>query len=807
MLNCRFLVLFFLLTKLIPTYSQADFNLEFLANVNYQEDGNDCWGFVDAQGIEYAVIGTRTATRIYSLEDPANPIPRYLVSGASSVWRDIKYYNNHLYVTTDQGRDGLLIIDVSEAPETFSHVFWKPYIEVAPGQGDTLLRTHNIYIDENGIAYLSGHNIGRRGVMFLDLNEDPKQPEFVGAANLFYSHDAYTRGDTLISSELNNGLAIYNVRDKANPVEIARITTSNNFTHNAWLSDDGKFVFTTDEVSRGYVDAYDISDINNIRFMDKYRPLETYDWPVIPHNTHYFQGYNVVSWYTDGLIIFDSHRPDNLVKVAAYDTYKGEEQLNPNSNWFHGCWGAFPYLPSGLMIASDINSGLWIFRPTYERACYLEGKVTSLSIDGEERSVRNAQVELVVPFDEAFGNTDVNGEYKTGFAKSGEYEVIVTHPDFDTYRTTVSLQNGEVTILNIQLQSSFLRGLVVFEEDGMPLGDVQVVLVNQSAGTETELMTNDNGEFVFPAKSGSQYSLLAAKWGYRHAVLEIEDFEFDPNAEQVEMVLEKGYQDHFFADLGWEVTRFAGVGNWERAEPVGTVFNGQWVNPPFASPTALGNKAYVTGNIGGQPGTDDVDDGLTELTSPPMDFTAFEKADISYRTWFFNDGGAGSPPNDSLVVYLSNGENTIRLEFLTAMQSASEWSDLKTFEVTPEDMAFTENMRLHVTASDFDPGHLVEGGFDEFLVVGTEVSSVADITRETARLYPNPAMNVLHISNHSQKMQKIRMADMFGRMVYDRPGDSGFISLDITSISPGMYIVEIQYEGGHGEYHKLMIAR
>lgn len=139
-----------------------NFNPELLADIRFNEDGYDCWGFVDDHGNEYAIMGTRTTTRIFLLKDPKNPQAFYTVPGASSFWQEIKYFNKHLYVTADQGKDGLLVIDVSGAPDNFSHIFWKLFVVLPTGQ-DTLSRAHNTYIDENGTAYSSGHNIPRRG--------------------------------------------------------------------------------------------------------------------------------------------------------------------------------------------------------------------------------------------------------------------------------------------------------------------------------------------------------------------------------------------------------------------------------------------------------------------------------------------------------------------------------------------------------------------------------------------------------------------------------------------------------------------
>ena len=71
---------------------------------------------------------------------------------------------------------------------------------------------------------------------------------------------------------------------------------------------------------------------------------------------------------------------------------------------------------------------------------------------------------------------------------------------------------------------------------------------------------------------------------------------------------EEGYKDDFNLDLGWVVDANALSGIWERDDPNLTLFGSDTCNPAFDSDDC-GNKAYVTGNIGGFATSDDVDFG------------------------------------------------------------------------------------------------------------------------------------------------------------------------------------------------------
>jgi choice-of-anchor B domain-containing protein len=431
-----------------------NFNVELMAHVKIEADGNDCWGFVDEKGIEYAVIGSRVGTHIYSLENPRNPELRYTAYGARSVWRDIKYYKGFLYATADQDTFGLTIIDVRKAPDHISHTQWKPQIQIGNNSG-TFLRAHNLYIDSSGFAYLAGHNISRRGVMIVDLKTDPLNPKFVSAADRFYSHDAYVQNNKLYSSELNNGFAVYDVSNKNMPEELGRARSSNNLTHNAWLSTDGKYLYTTDEVASGTVDSYDVEDPTSIRFLDKIK-TQPETTRVIPHNTHVLNEYAITSWYTDGIVIKDISDPKQMTIVGAYDTYPQDSILPKTGQLFFGCWGAYPYLPSGLIIASDINNGLYILKPNYQKAPVIKGKVFQISEKGDTLPLELGVIRYLGT-DRSKMFTSGNNEFSFKFSPGKKAEFSVSAPGFTSDTFTLNIRIDTQIIKNVYLKRDLVN--------------------------------------------------------------------------------------------------------------------------------------------------------------------------------------------------------------------------------------------------------------------------------------------------------------------------------------------------------------
>lgn len=116
----------------------------------------------------------------------------------------------------------------------------------------------------------------------------------------------------------------------------------------------------TDEVPAGLpVKLYDVSDPQNPVYKSSFtsNPLAT------PHNTFIVdKNYAVLSFYHDGVQVFDLSDPMNVTRMGYYDTYPD----NPTDyTGYHGCWGVYPFLPSGRIIASDITYGLFVLSAPY----------------------------------------------------------------------------------------------------------------------------------------------------------------------------------------------------------------------------------------------------------------------------------------------------------------------------------------------------------------------------------------------------------------------------------------------------------
>jgi len=771
-------------------YCQDNFNLEVLSTVVLDEPGNDIWGYVDGNGIEYAVMGSRTATRIWSLEDPTNPIERIVIPGGASTWRDMKSWEDHLYVTNDGSPlDGLLSIDMSMAPETITFNYMKPDI-IVDQDTSVLGQCHNLYIDENGFCYLSGCRItGANKAIIFDLNQDKDFPPIVGihgGNDTEYSHDLFVQNDIMYSSEINAGvLTLFDVTDKTKIVELGDAATTMNFTHNAWASPDGQFVFTTDERANAYVDSYDVSDPTNIIRLDKFQPLETVNTGTVPHNTHYKDGFLITSWYTDGVVITDVSRPDNMIKVGAFDTYPipGEG--------FQGCWGVYPWLPSGNIISSNITNvngvgELNVFGVNYVRAGFLEGLVTRAD---NGAVINGVEVTIIAPQMNE-GLTNALGEYKTGIADGGTYDVTFSHPDYFPLTLSTTLENGEVTILDAQLGARpevIATGRVIDSETGDPIPFAKLSLTNSQR--TVDITTDANGAFT-NTLFVEPYDVVIGVWGYLHAVRN--DEQFEENVEKV-YELDQGYQDDFVLDLGWEVNGNARTGTWVRETPNPTFRNGEPINVDADIVGDIGTECYLTGNAGGNAASDDVDDGFTRVISPIFNVSEYEEPILQYNAWFYI-GGGNVPQNDTMLVNIFDQTNNITVAMYSTPTNG--WTDQ--IEIPLKGLVDTDaDLRMTVYIQDLEgSGHLLEGGLDDFRVIDDMTINVASLEQiDGINVYPNPFSEELIINVTEGEYTQISLYNSMGQKVYNSQISNN--QLVINQILPsGLYTLIAESKDG-----------
>lgn len=333
----------------------TDHNLPYYNGIIY----NDIWGYTDAFGNEYAIVGSAEKVHFLNISNPANPVEVASFSGgASSIWRDMKTYGQYAYSVADQGSEGLMIFDLSGLPFTVTKTF----------QSNTYFnKAHNIYIDtDNGRLYVAGYSPGPGNILVFDLTVNPANPVLLGSPNLNggYIHDVYVRDHIAYCSHGNSGLYVYNIQNATTPIELGNLTgyINSGYNHSSWLNEAGNTLVFCDETHGRKVKAIDVTDLTDMSVTNNnlfYSNLLNFD-PVgsIAHNPMIKGDLAYISYYHDGVQVFDISDINNVTRVAYYDTYPD----NSGYGGYAGNWGIYVFPNSETIITSDDIYGLAVLQ-------------------------------------------------------------------------------------------------------------------------------------------------------------------------------------------------------------------------------------------------------------------------------------------------------------------------------------------------------------------------------------------------------------------------------------------------------------
>ena len=791
---------FHLFTSLLlftPLLSFSQLNMVLQDSVTYTVGVNDVNGWVAPDGKEYALIGLNTGVAIVDInEDTLKEVA--FVAGVNNLWRDINTYGHYAYVSSE-ARVGLLIIDLQYLPDSVQTFIWQDSLPTANGP-KPFEKAHTLWTDDDGFLYLNGSNLNSGGVIMLDLKPNPIDPVFLGYAPAVYSHDAYSRDSIIYSAEIYTGeLAIYDAHDPQNITQIGRVKTPYEFTHNAWLSDNSQYMFTTDERANSYVTSYDISDPGNIIELDRYRQAATEGLGNIGHNVYVWNDWLVVAYYANGTIIVDASRPDNLVEVGNFDSFLGPD------GGFPGVWGSYPWLPSGKILTSDRNSGLYVFIPNYVHACFLEGtvidSVTGIPLNNAIVSIISSEVVLPQA-------TKPNGVFKMGKAVPGQYTITATKDGYYPKSFSADFINGEVltpVIKLVPIPTYVVSGKVLsFENENAPFAKIS--LIGPDGIFETT--SDENGDFFMPPLFAGTYELQAGIWGQTYETsLDV----FQNEALTIHLV--QGYKDDFDVDLGWTVSGDATSGVWARGFPVTQLLFEDYTCSSFGdSPNDFGSLAYSTGlSTSADVQDDEVSGGTTWLVSPPMDLTSAIEPKISFDYWLCE-----FPPNqyEGLSVWLTNGVDTFLLEQLTNDTISGSWQS-KYYDNLPL-QAPLDQVRFMVSATDTTSGtseYTLKVHIDKFKLSQSGLSTGEILASgKYFKIYPNPVTgSTIYMTPQSKlagEVTSLKILDIHGRLLSTTEISSGQKEIRIDhTLQNGMYYIQWFTNEGEAGVEKVTIMK
>ena len=355
------LLSFFLMPFLLFSQNSLHANLLF----NWQDSSlvgssafdnvyNEVWGFVQNDR-EFAVIGTTLGSHIFDVTDPINSIEvatiEGKVQGPQIIHRDYHDYRGYLYIVCDEGASSLQIVDIKSLPDTAIVVYDSSELfEIA----------HNIFIDT-----LTSKMYTSNGTIYsLD---NPEDPYLLYQNSVLNSHDMYVENDTAYINSGNSGLVVVDFSETTlenqTHQELGSLLTypKQGYNHSGWLTANGDYYIMADETWGLDMKMLDVSDLSNIEVVSFIS--SEIDENSIPHNQIINGDFVYTAYYHDGLYVHNISNPSAPYLVAFYDTFAPDHHDS-----YMGAWGVYPFLPSGNILVSDMQTGLYIIDIDYESA-------------------------------------------------------------------------------------------------------------------------------------------------------------------------------------------------------------------------------------------------------------------------------------------------------------------------------------------------------------------------------------------------------------------------------------------------------
>jgi len=306
--------------------------------MNFGQGISDITGF-EQDGREFAVVGLiNEAAAFVDITNPYNPIEVGRISGSPRIHRDLKYWKRHVYIGTE-ANDGVKVVSVDN-----------PDNPVLVYTITDFGSSHNIHIDSTGYLYVIGAE--EHDIWIYELTDHPETPQFVGSWDGEYLHDIEVYNSKIYGAAIGSGkIYIIDVSDKSNPNTIISFDTQGISTHDCAVTDDEQYLITADETSGGHIKIWDISDYDNINLVSEYMTHPEHS----VHNVYVRPGTNlvIISYYVDGTRVLDISDPFNPVEVGYFDT-------SDLTGLYDGNWGTYAELPSGYIISSDRQNGLFL---------------------------------------------------------------------------------------------------------------------------------------------------------------------------------------------------------------------------------------------------------------------------------------------------------------------------------------------------------------------------------------------------------------------------------------------------------------
>ena len=232
-----------------------------------------------------------------------------------------------------------------------------------------------------------------------------------------------------------------------------------------------------------------------------------------------------MSNYQRGLTVLDISDPSAPQTIGLFDTYP-----SGNNSTFDGAWGTYPYLPSGNILISDVNSGLYVLKDnTHTNAqghiSFAESEIATLP--GQLLSLPVIRQNV----DANATSASVGYEILDGSAKAGvDFTTVTGRLDWQDNQN--GIQSIDISLTNSGDQTAKKFFVRLFDpKSGASLSSPNYLTVNIDGNANNSSISFVQ-QSVTAAENSGQATILVARNGNANNAVSMEYTVTDDNATQ-----------------------------------------------------------------------------------------------------------------------------------------------------------------------------------------------------------------------------------------------------------------------------------
>jgi hypothetical protein len=207
--------------------------------------------------------------------------------------------------------------------------------------------------------------VGRVPIAATDTVQGPRGPRGPAYHDFYIAYDPATHQDKFYGAGAG-GYYVYDVSDLKNPKLLTTITGAAGLQrgHTFMADPTGRYAWAESEYQYAPLRVFDLKPGLDGTVKNISRPIGAWaaDWRALAHNFEIRWPYVFISGYEDGLQIANMMDPTNPYTVGYYYTCECPHQQPGALGVENGAWGVQVRNADGLIVISDIQTGMWAFK-------------------------------------------------------------------------------------------------------------------------------------------------------------------------------------------------------------------------------------------------------------------------------------------------------------------------------------------------------------------------------------------------------------------------------------------------------------